>query len=980
MGLGHEMLCTPRLRIGRPELCDADGQETMAGETISFGPFRLRAPERLLTRDNMPIEIGGRALDILIALTDRAGQVLSKRELMKFVWPDALVDEASLRMHITALRRVLGDGQYGTRYIINVPGRGYSFVAPTLRSVAADASVHSTDAVRPQGLPPFPPLLVGRKQTIDALSSLLLSRRFASVIGPGGIGKTTVAVAVAHWLCQEFGDDAVFFVDLGSIADPASVPGTVASAIGCVGQGVGPEQSILAFLSGRRSLIVLDSCEHVIEAAATLAARLFREAPSLNLLTTSREALRIEGENVHLLLPLESPRADKPSAAEALASPAVQLFMERAAASGYEAELTDADAPIVAGICRTLDGIALAIELAASRVGVYGIQGTADLLNDSAGMMLQGRRSALPRHQTLQATFDWSFKLLSEYEQRLFSRLSVFVGQFTLEAARCIGAETNGEAERVSNALVRLVEKSLISISSASGPAYFRLLDMTRAYAATRLLERGEEEAIASRHASYFAKFLEPPRSEDGVLDDRNPTAYALHMGNIRKAIAWSLSQSGDSSIAVELVSRAAPLFLQLSLFSECQDYCQRALEPLRESDCGTRCELELREALAISSMWTRGISEEVRTAIERGLELSEALQDWRRHIRFLSGLNIFLIRLGDFGGSLAAAKRSAAVARAAGYAAEKVIAEWMLGASYHFAGDQLAALRHCERGFQLELNAAPVQVNIFGFDHRVRALVGLARSLWLRGLPDQARKVAHQTIYEATEHEQPISECIALLYTIPVFLWCGDFDQAALPIDVAIAKAGKYSLAPYHALGLALKGELMVAEGNAAAGVEILRQALKTLRAHHHHIVTPSVACALAEGLARCGQVQEAQATIEEIRAHVEEARGIFWLPDLLRVRGEILLASPEPDLAAAEDALVSSIDSARRQSAPSWELKAAIPLAQMWLRQGRGSQARNMLEEIYRRFTEGFEARDQVKARQLLEELGDASRPSEE
>jgi predicted ATPase len=713
----------------------------------------------------------------------------------------------------------------------------------------------------------------------------------------------------------------------------------------------------------------------VIQSAAQLAERLVREAPSLYLLTTSREVLRVEGENIHFLTSLESPQEESPSAAQALDSSAVQLFMERAAASGYKAELRDSDAPIVAGICWALDGIALAIELAASRVGAYGIQGTADLLNDGSKLMLQGRRSALPRHHTLQAMFDWSFELLSQCEQKLFSRLSVLVGEFTLEAAQSIGSETDGEVQRISNTIVRLVDKSLIAISSHSGPAYFRLLDMTRAYAAAKLSERGEEETIVRRHAIYFTNLLDPAMAEDEAANERNATAYAPHMGNIRKAIAWSLSRSGDTSIAVELVRRAAPIFLELSLFSECQEYCLRALRAMREADCGTPRELELREALAISSMWTQGISEEVRTAIKRGLELSEALRDWSRQIHFLSGLNIFLVRLGDFGGSLAAAKRCAAVAEAAGYAAGKVIAEWMLGASYHFAGDQLAAVRHCERGFQLERDAAPMQVNLFGFDHRVRALVGLARSLWLRGLPDHARKLAHQTIYEAAEHEQPISECIALLYTIPVFLWCGDFDGAALPIDVAIAKASTYSLAPYHALGLALKGELMVAKGDVVAGVESLQQALKTLRAKHHHIVSPWVACALAQGLARCGQIDEAHRTIDEVQAQVEEARGAFWLPDLLRVRGEILFAGPEAGWAAAENALLRSIESARKQSAPSWELRAAIPLGHIWLRQGRCGRARTMLEEIYDRFTEGFDTLDLVRARQLLGALGSAS-----
>ena len=418
----------------------AGGGESGTGDIVSFGPFRLAAEERLLLKDGAPVAIGGRALDVLIALTARAGEVVSGRELIDLVWPGVIVQEANLRVHIAALRKALGDGRDGSRYIVNVPGRGYSLVVPIRHSstdstlpIAAPAS-----PARPRNLPAPLQALVGRNETVAALSSLLLSRRFVSVVGPGGIGKTTVAVAVANALRQEFGDDAVCFVDLGSLTDPADVPSAVASALGCSVQGPDPEPYIHAFLRDKRILIVLDNCEHVIEAAAPLCERLFGGAPSVHLLTTSREALRVEGENVHLLRPLDSPLDDTPSAVQALAWPAVQLFMERAASSGYRAELSDTDAPIVAKICRRLDGIALAIELVASRVGTYGIRGTADLLDGGAELFLPGRRDAQPRHQTLQAMLDWSFKLLSAYEQTVLSRLSVFVGQFTLGAAHSV--------------------------------------------------------------------------------------------------------------------------------------------------------------------------------------------------------------------------------------------------------------------------------------------------------------------------------------------------------------------------------------------------------------------------------------------------------------------------------------------------------------------------------------------------------------
>jgi predicted ATPase/DNA-binding winged helix-turn-helix (wHTH) protein len=937
-------------------------------EVASFGPFHLTTAERLLLHGDTPVEIGGRALDVLIALLGRAGQIMSKSELMELVWPGVIVNEASLRVQVAALRKILIDGEGATRYIINVPGRGYSFVAAVQRSSPSDATVVVPTLIpaRPESYPARQ--LIGRAQTVETLVSILLSRRFVTIVGAGGIGKTAVATAILHRLRQEF-DDACF-VDLGLLADPAEVLSTVASAIGCAIQASEPEPSILAFLADKKMLIVLDCCEHVIGVAAAFSEHLFRRVPCVHLLTTSREALRVEGENVHILMPLDSPLEDAPSAVQALAFSGVQLFMERAAASGYDAELSDADAPIAASICRRLDGNPLAIELAASRVGAYGIRGTADLLNNGGGLVLQGRRRALPRHQTLRALLDWSFELLPASEKRLFRKLSVFVGQFTLDAVQSLADESDVESPAIANAIVGLVDKSLVVVSSASGPAFFRLLDTTRAYAAAKLIESGEAEAVARMHARYFAALLRTA-AEDPAFERDDAEVYAPHLGNVRKALACSFATSSELSVSVELAAFAARLFLKLSLFPECQHWCQRALNMLGETHRGTPLELGLQEAFAISSMWTRGVSEQVSVAIERGLELSEALRDGRRQIHFLAGRNIFLTRLGDFNGALAAAEEGARVAKRAGHKNERVLTEWMLGASLHFAGDQGEAFRHCVRGFRLELKSLPENDHFFGFDHRVRALVALARSLWLLGFPRRACEVALQTIRNASDSDKPISHCIALLYSIPVFFWSGDFDRAVAPVELAISEAFKYSLAPYHALGLALKGELMVANGNAALGVEILRGALKVLKVHHHHIVTPATSRALAEGLLHCGQMREALSTIDNAIARVNETSGIFWLPELLRARGEILSSLPRPDFAAAEESLSQSVLFAREQSALGWELKGAIPLARMWNAHGQADKARATLDSIYQRFTERSGSVDLVTARRLLDDM---------
>ena len=949
----------------------AGGREPGTGDIVSFGPFRLAAEERLLLKDGAPVAIGGRALDVLIALTDRPGEVVSAPELINLVWPDVTVEEANLRVHIAALRKVLGGGKDASRYIVNVAGRGYTFVAPVQRSAADRPTVIAAPANpgRARNLPAPLPLVVGRTETVSTLSLLLLSSRFVSVVGPGGIGKTTVAVAVGHALRQEFGDDAVCFVDLGSLTDPADVPSAVASALGCSVQGPDPEPYIRAFLADKRILIVLDNCEHVIEAAAPLCERLFGGAPSLHLLTTSREALRVEGEHVHLLRPLDSPLDDTPSADQALAWPAVQLFMERAASSGYRVELSDTDAPIVAKICRRLDGIALAIELVASRVGTYGIRGTADLLDSGAELFLQGRRSASPRHQTLQAMLDWSFRLLSADEQKIFCKLSVFVGQFTLTAAQSVAGGTDGGAQTVANAIASLIDKSLIWTSSPGGSGQYRLLDTTRAYAAAKLLASGEAPAAEGRHASYFAAFLKTATIEGSSFDSRGVATSTPYLGNVRKALAWSFSSSGDHSIGVGLAANAAPLFLRLSLLDECQQWCRRALDVLHDTDRGTRRELELQEALAMSSIYTGGNSQDIRVAIERGLELSKTLGDGRHQFHLLAGHNLSLMRLGDFSGALAAAKRSTALAERTGGAAEKVMAEWMLGASYHLAGDQAAALRHCELGFRLASDAEPAQFSLF---YETRARYTFARSLWLTGFPDQACKVARQTISDSAKSSHHFSHCIALIYSIPVLHWSGDFGGAAESVRLAIAQAIKYSLTPFRALGLALQGESMVATGDASSGVEILREALQGMYIERHHIVTLSTSRALAEGLARAGRPEEALATIDEAVMRAEQVGEILWSPDLLRARGEILLAQQRPDLAAAEDSLLRSIDAARKQSALSWELRAAIPLARMWGEHGRSNEAHTMLDDVYRRFTEGFATQDLVAARRLLDELG--------
>jgi predicted ATPase len=655
---------------------------------------------------------------------------------------------------------------------------------------------------------------------------------------------------------------------------------------------------------------------------------------------------------------------------EALRYPAAQLFMERAAASGHGAALTDTEAPIVARSCRRLDGIALAIELAASRVGSLGIRGVAELLDNRFGLLWQGRRTALPRHETLNAMLDWSYSLLAEREKVVLCRLSVFVGGFMLQAAGSVGSETEADKADVIDAVTSLVTKSLISTTVVNESTYYRLLDTTRAYAVAKLAERDEADLTARRHAIFYSRFLEHDEIIQSLFVEHDLSKYAPHIGNVRAALGWALSDHGDLTVGIELATWAAPLFTGLSLLKECRDWCERALAAFDDASRGSRQEMILQEALALSSIFTRGNGDQARTAIERGLALAEAFQDRGRQLRLLSCLHFFFMRLGDIRRALAVAEQAGVIAQAAKHPDGTAWAEWWEGIARHYLGDQAAAQRHLERGMALAVELGTFDANsLGGLVQRIRALVVLVRTLWLRGFSDQALRISRKAIDEAASRDHPVSICSSLVYASTLLLWTGDLPQASDLIEQLIGHAGRYSLAPYRTLGIALKGELAIARDEPEVGVDLIRSALGTLRAQKYNILITDFIGALAEGLRKTRQFEEALFTVNGAIARAENSGAESNLSELLRIKSQILAA--QHDREAAMNCLTEALAVARAQSALAWELRSTMALARMLFEDGQRDRARHTLALVYDRFTEGFETADLRLARTLLEDL---------
>jgi predicted ATPase/DNA-binding winged helix-turn-helix (wHTH) protein len=940
-------------------------------DVLLFGPFRLTAGERLLTKHGAPVELGARALDILVTLISSPNEVISKKNLLSRVWPDVTVDESSLRVHVASLRKALGDGNEGARYITTVAGRGYCFVAPVSRPLdESEAAAIITAEVLHAHLPVRPIGLIDREDDLQKVAARLEVKRFVSVVGAGGVGKTTLAIALGHYLVGAFAG-AVLFVDLSMLSDPELVTATVASMLGLSVRSDDATPNLIAYLRDKRILLILDTCEHLIEAVAAFASRIFRGAPQVHILATSREPLQVDGEQIYRLEPLACPPDDATLTAEiARTFPATQLFVERAAASGARLDFDDAEAAIVVGICRKLDGVALAIELAARRVEAYGLHQTAALLDQRLTLLWLGPRTAPPRQKTLQATLDWSYGLLSSIERLVLRRLTVFVGNFTLDAVLAVATSADVDQEAVFSAVDSLIAKSMVSTRPIGAMMRYRLLDTTRAYLLSVSSDDPEIAKLAARHATYFRRWLEQSGKEWATLSSgAERESHFADLNNVRAALEWCFGEGGNAGIGIKLAAAAAPVFLAMSLLPECYRWSQHAIIALNDTARGGLEEMQLQANLGVASMHIRGPSGSARAALNRSLAIAEARGNVLSQVGVLGTLSMFCTRDAEFKIALDHAKRARAVAGAADEPDAMALAQSALGRALHFVGEHSSARSELEAAFQHWSHA---QRTYLGLDDRILVGLGLTRGLWVQGHPAEAVDRARETIKDAERSTNPASLAVALAWAPDVFVWTGDLAGAEEHADRLVTHAQSHSLGPYLHVGHGYKGILAIRRRNAKAGVETLQDCLKHCHAMHYEVRNTEFKIVLAQGLLAIGQIDKAITLVDDTIGQIEENGDFFFMPEALRVRGCALLFMPKSRVDDAETWFVRSLELSRRQGARAWELRAAIDLAALFAGQGRPDNARRLLQPLFEQFVEGLETTDLKAASRLLAQLG--------
>ncbi|KWE48285.1 transcriptional regulator [Burkholderia ubonensis] len=909
---------------------------------IQIGTLSVDFEQRDIRRHGAPLRIGARALDILEVLHRANGSVVSKDDIMDAVWPGLIVEENRLQVHVATLRKALGASR---DLIKTVPGRGYLLVA---NPPAADAAASAQPAP-----------LVGRQAEIGQIVDMIDRTPVVTLVGAGGIGKTSLAVRVAHEL-RGRSRERVLFVELARASTRDDVLRAVAAELGLETDGVPAVDRLGDAFAASRCLLVLDNAEHVVDLVANLVEALTSCAAMPRVLVTSREPLHISAEAVFRVSPLAVPDGEA-SVDEIARHSAVELFLTRVRAATPDCPIDAPGIRLIGDICRRLDGLPLAIELAAARVATLGLEFVAARLDDRLNLLTGGCRSAPPRHQTLRATFDWSYVLLDPAARALFRRMGCFIGPFTFDAARAVAMEPGTSTAEMIAVLGELVAKSLVTVEFHGAHTRYRLTESTRAYALEKLRNEGEFEQSAERHARYEREQAE--------------AANAANAANPRPAAETPASR--DLAATQPHAPEADALAFALrepARMRACSAPARRALDEIDAGAAGAvdaAREMRLRAAYASALLHTDGDARTAAAMWDRTLGLAAQVGDDAFDARALVGLWHTTLTLSDIHESLRYATRFERAAARRGDRSQGLLANAMVATSLHYLGEHAQARERLEAALAALADAdePPCAEAALGVDVATLGRTMLTRLVWMQGDPEHAMQLAAQAVECARRGRSGLALCIVLgAAAVPIALRYGDHDAISdyLATLRSTADANGFDIWRSHAECLA--GQFDIQAGHPGAGLARLEPALRRVEASGFRRLLAPLIVAYAEGLTRTGRAAQARAkldaTLVRCRAHGEH----LFVPELLRARGLAMLEqarTADTDLAVACEAdghrhLLMAIQTANRQGAAVWALRGTLDLADHLIERGQTGQASSLIASLAGHFDPRSRASD--------------------
>ena len=835
-----------------------------------FGRYAIDRERRCLVNGHDVISLGGRAFDVLVALVEAKGAIVTKDALIERVWKGRFVNDNAIEAQIHALRRSLGSDR---NLIKTVAGKGYCLV-----------DVEASRLPPPTNLRPDLSSLVARDDLKAEICASLHRHRLVTLIGPGGFGKSRLSRVAALALLEQF-PDGVWMVELAPVDSERFISPAIAGVLDVNLSDPGDVRSLVQALFGKTCLLLLDNCEHLLDAVAAIALEVLSGCPGVRILASSRQALEVDGERIIGIPALGLPRKGAPLQ-ECLSSTAVQLFVQRLLAAGGPLVLQMELSQLVE-ICRRVDGIPLAIEMAAAAARTLGVREVLRELATSLSILGVSRRAAVPRQQTMEATIAWSYRLLTPPEQMVFRALSLLSGQFTAEAAAAVTAMPRG---KLVNVLSSLVGKSLLTVEATEQGSLFHLLEPMRQFARARLDDAGEYAAVASRQAALVLGIFGRLEADIAKLTTVEWLArYKPHLPGLRQALEWSLGEGNDAVTAVQLVVAAEPLWLHLSLVTELLEFADEAGRHVLDHPNLSHELVKLAVARGCALLYVSGSTPSTREVLQQGLAEARRIGDGGAQTRSLWALGVASVNAGLNDDALRCMAELTNVTTASGSRIDSLIACRVRGSIHHLVGEQhlaQAELGEFLKGYEEPVGNLPT--SHYHFDQQVAGLAFYARVLWLRNDVVRALDVARQALERAVELDHTYSICHALAQaSIPLALDQGHLEAAALYSQELVDVSNAHRLSVWMTWSEAYRACLETRTGSLKSGIIKLQATL----AESRDVPFSMYHCGLMGELARAhlsaGDETAGLNILNEAIDRAGRTKELWCLPELLRLKG---------------------------------------------------------------------------------------------